>query len=115
GPGQNESSFGRPCLEDPVTVGAEQVAKQLEVPLVVLHDQDQLARHASPFGSLGVDIAAGRANLNVLPCPRRLSTHSRPPCNSRIRFERVSPSPVPSAAPELLRGPCWNHSKIRSS
>ena len=33
------------------------------------------------------------ANVNVLPCPRRLSTHSRPPCNSTILLREGKPEP----------------------
>ena len=51
-------------------------------------------------------------NVKALPSPSRLSTQRRPPCSSTIRFESVSPSPVPSEPAEWPLRPCSNDSKI---
>jgi len=54
----------------------------------------------------------GKVNENVDPRPGLDSTHSRPPCNSMMRFAIASPRPVPPFLPVIDESACWNSSKI---
>src|SRR5579884_3875739 len=44
----------------------------------------------------GAGVAMGKVKLNVVPCPRRLSTETCPPSVSTRRRTSASPRPVPS-------------------
>src|SRR5216683_2935085 len=86
-------------LDRPVPVELQDVALQLPVLLVVLDDEDQLARHQR----------RGNVKVNVDPVPSLLSTQIRPPCSSTNFLASVSPRPVPSCflASSL---PTWRNS-----
>src|SRR5215211_3500043 len=73
----------------------------------------ELSGPAAPASVAVTGAPAGMANPKVLPTPTSLSTQIRPPCNSTIRLDRVSPRLVPSVE-GAVRPPCWKASKIRS-
>ena len=60
------------------------------------------APRAPPAARACAGAAAGGSGSRTRRCCRRrrsLSTHIRPPCSSTIRFDSVSPRPVPSRCP----------------
>src|SRR6266850_4927269 len=101
--GESDTVLGVRGLDDGEAVVLQEIARELHVLVVVLHQQDQIAQ---PFTSTGRRM--GSVNENVLPLPGLLSSEIRPPCSSTKRFVRVSPSPVPSR--ERSRPTCRNSS-----
>src|SRR5687768_15459621 len=115
-PGQGQPLGARLGLLGAVALDLEQVAGELQVLLVVLHDQDQLAGHQpAPIPrriSAPASRPCGRLRVKVLPTPTVLSAHNRPPCSSTNFFASASPRPVPSAFASAP--PTWrNSSKTR--
>src|SRR6266850_1297590 len=101
--GESDTVLGVRGLDGGEAVVLQEIARELHVLVVVLHQQDQIAQ---PFTSTGRRM--GSVNENVLPLPGVLSSEIRPPCSSTKRFVRVSPSPVPSR--ERSRPTCRNSS-----
>src|SRR5829696_9385740 len=104
--GQFDRLLAARRLERLVSLRLEDVAEELHVLLIVLHDENPPAAHcADPAGSV---------NVNVEPRPGSDSTQMRPPCSSTRLLDRASPRPVPSGRSPFLSRACWNSSKIRS-
>src|SRR6266404_8286024 len=102
--GELQCVFPGSRLQRPKPCVAKDVAREPEVPIVVVDDQDKLA-HAVSLCEIG------SSKWNVLPSPTTLSSHSRPPCSSTKRRASGRPRPVPSSPL-----PAWrNASKIRSA
>ena len=70
----------------------------------VLRPREESAHSSRPTGSV---------NVNVDPCPTRLLTQMRPPCNSTNLRESARPSPVPSTF--LSAVPTWRNSSKTAS
>src|SRR5438445_6275092 len=78
---------------------ADDPLRDIEVVGVVLDHENTGHRHdlapSVSWSAEGARMRTGSVKRNVLPWPRVLSTHRRPPCKATRRFEIARPRPVP--------------------
>src|SRR5262249_28877132 len=97
-------------LDQLIAGGAQKVAQDGAVVLLVFDDKDALA-HAAPLRS---SVLTGNSTWKVEPRPSSDFTQMRPPCNSTMRLAIARPTPVPPFFLVLELSTWWNSLKIRS-
>src|SRR5579864_3232225 len=124
-PVESSEAVGRDA--DLVPLALQPVRQREHEPRLVLDEQDALrwsraGDHHAPSApasklastsavSAAVILAAGTRSRNVVPDPGADSTSTRPPCDSAMRFTRLSPRPLPRTCASIARRPRKNGSK----
>jgi hypothetical protein len=102
GAGALEAALAVGTRVDGVAFAGEAIGERQDEPGLVFDEEQPLGAHeletgcAEPTGrALASSPAAGSCTVNSLPCPGVLLTVTRPPCDSTIRWTRLSPRPAP--------------------
>src|SRR5499427_117928 len=99
-------------LEQVIGLAGEEIAHDLPIEFVVLHEEDLLLPHAA---SLASATRRGTAKEKVEPRPGSLSTQMRPPWSSTKVLVMLSPRPVPPNSRLMLASTWRNSAKMWSS
>src|SRR5215510_14279176 len=105
-PGRRHPRLAIVRLEQVIGLAGEEIAHDLPVELVVLHEEYRLLSHAA---SLASGTRRGTAKENVEPRPGSLSTQMRPPWSSTKVLVMLSPRPVPPNW-RLMPASTWRNS-----